>query len=756
MRPARRLPGLVTLLLVAAAARGAEAQTPAPADTALRAVQDAAPPAAAPDPDSIVARAIQRRRKLLAAGPVRYDAFVKVVVRDLRPRRDTARAILFLAETRSSAYAAPRRRFQEMVAARRQSRGLGPPRGLVAVDEIVDVNRSSVVLGGYAGPAGFREGREGRRARSGAAHRYTLPLPIARGASRRYDFRLLDTVTVAGRRAFRLAVIPRSSTTPLFVGTLEIADSTWDVLAMDLGVNDAVRFGAVRALRYTSRFADAGDGRWLPAEFRLSGEVRPRITAGGLPREVAGVPIPGLPETVAFEQVAALGGYAFGVDEPPQGLGEFRVVVADDADRADIATWDAPGAPPLSAAEREAWARSDSAARHPPALIRIGQGVGAVGELASNPGYFHYNRVDGYYVGLAPTWQAAPGLVVDTKLGYDIGSETWQYRAGGQVRLSEERRMYLGASYGDETVSRPTLISNRYNPTFRALFTRVDPLDYYRQRGLHVTFRTKLLDLTELELGYDDQRQWSLDTLPGTSYRSQRYAPRGNPPIAPGRLRTASATLSWDSREMVRSRRGTYRLDPMRWTRITGGFEIAPRSAFAEAYSYRRFTLEITRAQPLLGWGTTTVSAVGGIATGFTPPQRYFTVDFGMDVLVVEGSGFRTLSRTNYYGNRAAVLTLRHDFGRLLFARSVLPLVRDLPFTLSVQGGLFWAAFVDHAPFAGDTMLASAPTPYSELGFSLGNLTPFLSPFNLAASFTWQLSSYATRRFRLGLGISGP
>jgi hypothetical protein len=53
-------------------------------------------------------------------------------------------------------------------------------------------------------------------------------------------------------------------------------------------------------------------------------------------------------------------------------------------------------------------------------------------------------------------------------------------------------------------------------------------------------------------------------------------------------------------------------------------------------------------------------------------------------------------------------------------------------------------------------MLATAPSPYTEVGFSLGNLTPFLSPFNLSASFSWQLSSYATRRFRFGFGISGP
>ncbi len=752
MRPSRVSAHLVGLLVVATA-RCAAAQSPAPGDSSSA--------AAGLDPDSIVARAIARRNDVFAAiGPVRYDAFVKVVARDLGARRDPARTVLFLSETRSAAYWAPHRRYQETIEARRQSHGFGAPRGLVAVDEIVDLGRSSVLLGGYTGSdrggTGRRGGGGGGGGRDGAARRYVVPLPIGRDAFDRYAFRLLDTFAVDGLRAYHLAVIPRSGSSPLFVGTMDVADSTYDILALDLGVNDAVRFSAVRDLRLRERFADAGEGRWLPAEIELSGEVRPRITADRLPREVAGIPVTGLPQEVAFEQVAALSAFRFDVSERPEGLGEYRVIVRDGADHADSATWTAPGAVPLTDAERDAWARSDFAARHPPTLIRIGQSIGAVGELAGNPGYFHFNRVDGYYLGLAPSWHPAPGLNLDTELGYALGSEIWQYRIGGRVRLSDDRRTWVGASYGDETVTHPTLISSRYNPTFRALFARVDPLDYYRERGLDLSFTTKLLDLTQLDLGYEDARQSSLDTLPGYSSHSLRYAARGNPPIAPGHLRAVSAQITWDSRQMVRSRAGVYRLSPVSWTRVSGGVEVAAPSVIANDFSYRRFTLEIAHAQPLFGWGTTTVAAVGGFATGFVPPQRYFTVDFGMDVLAVEGNGFRTVSRTNYYGNRAAVVTIRHDFDRLLFTRSGLPLLRDLPFTVSVQGGMFWTDFVNHLASPADTMFTTAPTPYTELGFSLGNLTPFLSPFNLSASFTWQLSSYATRRFRFGIGITGP
>ncbi len=752
MRPALTFSAVAVLLLPPAS--DAWAQSDVAHDTLPAAT------APAPDADSIIARAIARRHAMLAAvRSIGYDAYVKFVARDPLKPQDSAQAFLFISETRSTAYWEHHGRFQEDVLARRQAAGLEIPRSLVAVDGILDVDRRTISLAPYATVARASElGRNGGglgRGRSSAS-KYAIPSPLARSSSGRYRYRLLDTVTVGGRPAFRLAVTPRSAAEPLFDGTVMIADSTWDLLAMDVGVNEAVQFPSVLNLRLQELFEDVGDGRWMPTLIRLTGDVRPRITVPLVPRQVAGVPVPGLPERLGFEQVAVLAGYRFDLESPPPGVGEYRVVVRDSADGGDSAAWAAPPAIPLTAAEQTAWERADSAGRNPPLVLKVGQGVGQVLDVVSSPGFFHFNRVDGYYLGAAHDWRASPGLVFSTRLGYGLGSEIWQYRVGGHARLSEDRRLWLGAWYHDETVAHPTLVSSQYNPTFRALFARTDPLDYYRERGTGISVGMKLFDLTSLDLTYNDARQSTLDTLPGYSFRSRRYPTRGNLPALDGHLRSLAATFTWDSRPYLRRAGEDFRLGAPSWARVSAGVEVAAPSVIPNDFSYRRYTLAIERSQPLLGMGTTTLSAAGGIATGFVPPQRYFTVDYGMEFLAVEGSGFTTLNGTNYYGNRAAVVTVRHDFGRLLFARSGLPLVRSLPFSLSLNGGAFWADFVDHVPYPADTALATASRPYVEAGFGLGNLTPFLSPFNLAVQFAWQLSSYPTRRFRFGIGITGP
>jgi hypothetical protein len=524
---------------------------------------------------------------------------------------------------------------------------------------------------------------------------------------------------------------------------IDIADSTADVVSIDVGVNAATRFNYVSNIRYRQRLRDAGAGRWMPYDIQFSGEVR------------IALPIPGFPNQLAFEHRAALEDFRFDTERRPADLTQYRIVVDERADRPDSTTWTAPSALPLTPVERAAWAHIDSTAHAPTSAgRRIAGGVALALGLGTNPGFFHFNRVDGSYVGAAWTGRQRPGWVVSTKLGYAFGREAWQYRVGSDFRLSSARQLWIGWSYADETVRRPTLVSSRYNPTVRALGARLDPLDYYRERGLGLSLRTRLFNHTGFELHYTDARQSSLPVTTDYTLFAVTRLERPNPPIVDGHLRAVAGSLTYDSRPLLRDKGVDYRMGSLAWTRLTLGVELAAPDVIPNDYSYRRYTVDIERRQRTLNLGVTTLHGALGIATGYVPPQRYFTVDFGMETATFQRNGFNTLAETNYTGTRAALLTVRHDFDRLLFVKSRLPLVRSLPFTLSLQGGVFWTDFIDHPPQPGDLLLAAARRPYTELGFGLGNLTPFLSPFNLAAHFTWQLSSYPTHGFRLGLGFS--
>jgi hypothetical protein len=404
----------------------------------------------------IITSAIARRHTMLAElRRCRYAAFVKVAARDPAEPQDSAQSVLLLAEVHSSAYWEYPDRYQETIAARRRWTDAGIGRDLVAVREIVRLSADRIDL--EAGTDAARGGGAPRRAGSGRSRdssiRYSIVSPVAADALDHYGYVLSDSLVVDGRKAFRLTIEPRPDASPLFTGSVDIADSTFDVVGLDLGVTGAVQFPGVTDLRYQEHLRDAGDGRWLPSEVRLTGALRRSISAHWLPKTVAGVRLPEFPRQVAFEETALLSAYTFDDGSRPPDLAEYRTVVRDRADHADSGTWSASGAVPLTDAERATRHASDSLEYHPGLIARLARDADAVQRALLGPGSFHFNRVDGTYLGVAPAWPATPRLAVSTRVGYALGSEVWQYRVGARVTVSSARQLWVGAAYRDETAT---------------------------------------------------------------------------------------------------------------------------------------------------------------------------------------------------------------------------------------------------------------------------------------------------------------
>jgi hypothetical protein len=661
----------------------------------------------------IVAAAIRRKQQTRALlHDYRFDGDVRLVVRDLSKPLDSVSSVLLITQTRTSAYWEQPDRYQETIVARRQTGNLRASQNVFGTGRIWDFRRDRVPVG-----------------------RFELASPVADDGLEQYDYRILDTLMSGPRRVFRLSVEPKLGGVPAFAGVIDIADSTFDVTGIDVGVSNAVRLSPIRNVHYQQRFADVGEGRWMPRSIELSLDLA----------------LPVGPIQFRVQQTAELSGFRFNEGRRPAGLAEYRIVVDEGADRGDSTIWTGGDAVPLTPIEQGAWARIDSLARTPAA--RLGRAASAAIVLVGDPDFVHANRVDGRYFGARWTARGPttmPATEATVKLGYGRGSHLWQYRAAEKVRLSDAHRLWVGAALHDETVSRPTLTSPGYTPGFRRLISVVDPLDYYRERGWGLTATTRLVDRVHLDAGYGDVRQSSLPLIPITPRYSffDRRPARPNDPIDEGRLRSLSAAVTYDSRQMVRQGTTELRLTTPEWTRLAVQMELSPARALASDFDYRAYSVRFDRRQQSFGMGITSVLATGGIGTSGLPAQRFFGVDGGAQILETEPSPFSTVMNSSFTAPRAAVLSVEHDFDRLLFTKSHLPLVRDIPFTFAVRGSVFWT---DGARAAPERVAFSSP--YREVGFSIGNLTPFAAPLNLSARFAWQLSRYPTTPFRFSLGL---
>ncbi len=671
----------------------------------------------------IIRNAIARKNDVLSRiHDYSYDAYVKLVLRNLEKNEDSADAVLLITETETTAYWRQPDTYQEVIKARRQSSNLDAENNLVSVGQIVNFNKNRIDL-----------------------QKYAVVSPTADDALNHYTYHIVDSLSADGQKIFRLAIVPNTDGAPLFVGIIDIADSTYDVVSIDVGLNESVRFDFFENLRYRQRLKDYGDNHWMPYEISFSGEIH------------FGMPIPGVPNHIGFEHRATLDDFRFDTGNLPSTIGQFVVVVDEKADDVDSTAWSERHRASLSRVEQEAYARIDSVADLPPTLGRyVASGMGLAILVSMSPEFFHFNRAESVYLGAGWTFREfSPNVTLPVKLGYSFGRKEWQYDIGAQFRLSARRGIWIGGGYRGDVVRRPTIVSTSYNPTYLALIVKLDPLDYYRETGFTAFLSGRVTNHSRLELRYNDYNQESVTVVTDYSIFNADRTIRENPSIVEGRLRSVAATLAYDSRPMLRQKGRDFRVNSLTYTVVTAGIEYANPDFVTNDFDFGRYFVRLRRRQRTFNWGLTTIDAYAGASSGELPPQRYFNVDFGKGAFFEEG-GFSTMHETNFYGSRAAMVVVSHNFDRMLFQKSGIPLIKKIPFTLAVHAGLFWTDFVDHQPNPGDDLLARAPTAYRELGFGIGNITPFLSPLNMAVYFSWQLSSYDTEGFQFRIGVPTP
>lgn len=661
----------------------------------------------------IMGEAIRRKQDIFErVKDYSYDAYAKLVVTGYT---DTSQDIFMLTETQSTSYWQRPAKYREVITARKQSANLDPSDNLVTVGEFLNFNRNRIEIGAYS-----------------------LVSPVADDALDHYNYFLVDSVLVDGRQAFLLDLEPLEPAQPRFAGHLYVADSTYDVLDIDVGLSKGASFPLISDLRYHVRYARFLDSIWMPVEVRFSGKAE-------LP-----VPIPGIPTHLGFEHAASVSDYRLDPGLPKSTFGDVQIEVADGADDYDSAAWYARQAIPLTTEEVRAYQRIDSLEQVPTPLTHK-LTMGAVGVaallLGAESDFFRFNRVEDVYLGLGAKFSPISSIDVRVKAGYAFGTDLVEHEIGADYYSRHPLRPAIGFDYRLRTVPRASMTTPRaYNPSTLALLAQLDPFNYYRTQDLEVRASFKPLQYNRLMLLYHDEAQRS----EGMNTRYQMFPRdrevRDNPAIADGELRSLEARWTYDSRPLYRQEGRDRLLDATEFTLVTASAEWASPDLIDNDFSFTRFSLALRHRRQSFGLGITSVQVQAGFSGGELPPQRYFAADFGKEIFFNRGA-FQTFDEQTFGGDRAASVTLYHNFRRLLFTRLGWPLVRDIPFWLSIHGGALWADFANLAPVPGDESKFDFDRPYTEAGFGLENLLPFLEPAIVSVHFTWQLSSYDTRDF---------
>jgi hypothetical protein len=650
----------------------------------------------------IIRRAIDRKRHWISKlGSYQMDAFTRQVI-----HRDTA--IASVTESYTRGYWQQGDTLREVVLQRRQTANVPGSFNFASVGRIINFNDDEVRFFGYA-----------------------FVGPTAPDALDYYTVHLVRTHHDRGHDIFEIALAPRSRVTPLFRGTIHIADESYALMGVDVEPNEAFQIPFVKEkhLRYKQQFAQYQDDIWLPIDIRIMADVRIGMVGISIPR-------------FGFEQTSVITEYSINPQLPDSLFRRSRLVVDSSATHTDSSFWASHVVLPLTPAERHAYASLDSAQslevqfRPGGVTMTLGGDAGPATALLQYAD-LSFNRVEGLHLGIQYDEAVLPVLSARAGVAYACSRKSTSYAFGGSVFTSAAHTLGISVDGYRKVECRPE--AGFYGPLLNSLTSLLfknDYPDYYAAEGWRTSLlfapsrriSTSLTFVNELHSALANATEYSLFS------RSRSY--RANEPIAEGMLRSLVLT--------------------MRLGEAAVPLNLATRDAIELTWEYSsphfaRSGFDFTRLE---GCATLTVPTfsrstlfspgfvfriAGGISSGTLPLQRSFTLESASSwigpVGVMRGMEVKEFSGTSYVAVNA-----EHNFRSLPFLALGIPFLYERSIEFIVHGGTArtWNR--------GALPLLTASGWYGEVGFGINRLFDLLR-----ADCTWRLTSPTGFRFTLSL-----
>jgi hypothetical protein len=623
-------------------------------------------------------------------------------------QRDTS--IASITESFTTAYWQQGDTLREVVKQRRQTENVKSSFNFASVGQIVNFNEDDVRFLGY-----------------------TFVGPTSVEALDHYKYKLLRTEKNRGQDIYVIGMTPRRRTTPLFNGTIRIADVSYALMGVDVTPNEVFTVPFVKELRirYRQQFALYQNDYWLPVDIRIN---------AGAKISVAGFSIP----PIGFEQTSMLSDYVINTAIPDSIFRKPRLTVDSTALSYDSTFWTRNEVLPLSPEEKVAYASLDStktlAVQFRPGGVTATLG-GNAGGIASVLDYLDvsFNRVEGLHLGgHYGNDHVLPILGIDAGLAYGFSDKRVKYHLGATVFTSVERRLGFGAEIYRKTDHRPG--EEYYGPlvnSLTALLAKNDYHDYHEAEGWqsYIRYNSGRKLTAQFTLISEDHRALRTTTDFSVFARSRSY--RDNPLVPEGTLR--------GFRMEARIGNPPAPLGLIPQNELALSVEHSTPSLLASSYDFTRYegraTLVVPTFSPSLLFrpDLTLMVSAGDTRGTDVPLQRLFNLESATSGYGPSGV-MRSMDVKEYGGTGYLAIHAEHNFRSLPFLALGIPLLYENNIEFLVHGGAArtWSS--------GRTLNPYRTGWYSEIGFGFNRIFDILR-----ADVSWRLNEARPVRFTLGL-----
>jgi hypothetical protein len=568
-----------------------------------------------------------------------------------------------------------------------------------------------------------------------------LPGPISDNALEYYYFYIEKVTAQNERKVYQIHIEPDNSADPGFAGSIFIADSTFDLIKVDLILNRAANTGGFFDTVNVYQQFDEYSGIHLPVDYRLF--VKANVF--GLVR-------------VGFELNTILFNYSINQKLPENIFNKAIVTVIPDADVIDSLYWQKTQTIPNTVEEQVAYNRIDSIENIPRKFLDDFSFLDTRISLSENIsisaplGMYHFSRVEGHaldfgiFVDDAFNRRFNSSLNLsygfsdkkfkqDFSAGYLLGDyRTWEikFRAFNKLKILFEESDNYGELFS-------TLVSLISKDEFR---------DYYYSKGFELGIEGEVLPVLKMRMGFKNKTDNSAFVNTDFSFFNKDKSYRTNPLIYETKINSLKLGFDIDFRDYIEDGYFRRRTSLGRsYILFSGDITYSNKGFLNSGLNFTTYEFNTSVFLRTFKSASLNLNLYARVNDGTTPYQDLYSLPGNIDV-VFNSQTFRTLNINEIVGDKIFALNITHDFRDELFRMMNIPGLKRWEIVLSL---IFNAAVADITP--GTSSILTNPVksfkhPFYEIGFGVGQ---GLFPFKL--EFMWKLNYRDGNNFRVGLNM---
>ena len=554
--------------------------------------------------------------------------------------------------------------------------------------------------------------------------------PTAPNAFDLYDYKLRSTRKMDDFEVYDIEVIPKSRISPLFRGTIAIAERSYAVIEADLEPNEAYVQPFIHFLKshYKQSFRLFNTTVWLPVHYRFEGNLEVQIM---------GIRIP----PIGLERDVVIYEYRVNPDLPDSLRTMNKSRVDSSTNKIDSTFWATHDILPLTSEQDSAYRTLDSTKTLEKQFAPSGAMVNFANAMSL--GILSYidltfNRVEAWHLGISKTADSVTtNLVVRGGIAYGTADQKWKWHAGATFLFGDtlnrflsfgaaaiplpERRWSLALDMYDQNKEFPyVLMRDDFFNMLNGLLAHSDAYDYYAARGVKVAltympaiaWRVALTGLTENQQSVSKRTEYSIFN------RSDFYPV--NPSIVDGRMNSITMSARYSTNESQGMTKNAFSA----YTSIEYSYPFL-RSNF----SFTQFNLKLrgklsTMDYNLLFPPSLTVVLNTGGTIGHLPPQRYFSLASNVSFIGEQGTLHGVGSR-EYYGDRYVECSLEYNFRRAPFALTGIKMLYQSRLEFIITGAVARSWFSDQVLRTPQFPVHDTDGWYYETGLGVSNILDF-------------------------------